>query len=404
MEDNRSFKVLLEKYITNAITAQERAWLLDMIVQDEYHAQLEQVLDQDFAEDFTGEPEDAVLRELIFSRIQEQKTSQIQEESPVIPLERRSTKRFYWWAAAVLLIAATSLIFFLPGLRRQQQLVVRNDVAPGGNRAVLTLGNGQQIVLDDAANGTLSRQGNTAVVKSGTGQLVYTVQQGNSREVVYNTITTPAGGQYQVILPDGSRVWLNARSSLRYPTAFSGNDRRVELTGEGYFEVNSLPLANQDGHTKKMPFHVTAGTMEVAVLGTHFNVMAYPDENAIKTTLLEGAVQLHQATTTVAIKPGEEGNIDKGSQHFRVVPGDMEGAIAWKNGLFHFENADIQTISRQIARWYDVDIVFEGQLPTRRFVGVMSRNVPLSSVIKILEATDVHFKINGRKLIIEQTR
>jgi transmembrane sensor len=400
MEDNHHFNVLLDKYLTNAITAAERALLLDMVVQEEYRSRLEQALDANFADEFTAIPEDEHLRELIFSRIQEQKQLQTREDAPVIPMVRRNAKRIYWWAAALLIMAVTALTFLLPVRRQQPVLAVRTDVVPGGNRAILTLGNGRQIILDDAADGTLSQQGNTAVVKQAAGQLVYTVQQGNSHEVVYNTISTPAGGQYQVVLPDGSHVWLNARSSLRYPTAFNGKDRMVELTGEGYFEVNSSPLAN----TKKLPFHVKVGEMEVAVLGTHFNVMAYPDENTVKTTLLEGAVQLHHGSHIAAIKPGEEGNLDKGKSLFRVQPGDMEGAIAWKNGLFHFENADIQTISRQIARWYDVDIVFEGQLPTRRFVGVMPRNVPLSSVIKILEATDVHFKINGRKLIIEQTK
>lgn len=301
------------------------------------------------------------------------------------------TKRTWWkYAAAAAILIIASVILFRPAQQKQIPIAA-NAVMPGGNKAMLTLSDGSIISLDSAANGTLAQQGKTSIHKPVAGQLQY--EQLEAPAVVqYNTLSTPRGGQYQVTLPDGSKVWLNATSSLRFPTAFSGKERRVELHGEAYFEI---------AHNPNMPFKVTTSNdLTVTVLGTHFNVMAYGDEENLKTTLLEGAVKLEKGAVNKLIAPGQEGKLDKKTGQLTIAEVDAEEAIAWKNGIFQFENADIATITRQLARWYDVDVVFEGPVPQQRFMGLMSRNVPLGSVLKVLETSGARFKIEGRKLIV----
>lgn len=312
-------------------------------------------------------------------------------EARIRPVQRRMWP-WYAAAAAVLGIVATVALWQMrpaPGLQNPQ--LAAQAILPAGSKATLTLGDGSHITLDTAANGRLALQGRTSILKSAAGQLQYD-QQGHSDAVQFNTLATPRGGQFQLTLPDGSRVWLNAASSLRFPTAFTGNERRVELQGEAYFEITP---------DKKMPFRVTtANDLSITVLGTHFNVMAYPDEASLKTTLLEGAVQLSSKGAQQLLRPGQEGRLDRQNGTLSVSAVDVEEAVAWKNGIFQFENADITAITRQLARWYDVDVVIAGPLPRRNFVGVMSRNAPLGSVLKVLGSTGVQFKMEGRKLIV----
>lgn len=298
-------------------------------------------------------------------------------------------------AAAVLLSLSTTIfVLFKRGHQEIAQQTprksVNNDIAPGGDRAVLTLADGRKIVLDTASNGALVKQGGIKVIKMG-GQLSYS-HQSNSSQVLYNTITTPRGGQYQVVLPDGSQVWLNAASSLRFPTAFTGKDRRVEIQGEAYFEVS---------RQKDMPFIVSVYGAEVQVLGTHFNVMAYSDEAAVKTTLLEGSVKLVSGSSSVVLKPQQQSQLTKEGQ-LKVLNGvDVEDVMAWKNGLFHFENADLAMIMRQLSRWYDVDVSFQNKTDKDLFVMEMPRNSRLSEVLRVLELIgNVRFKIEGKKIIV----
>jgi ferric-dicitrate binding protein FerR (iron transport regulator) len=207
-----------------------------------------------------------------------------------------------------------------------------------------------------------------------------------------NTIQTPRGGQYQVILPDGTKVWLNAASSLAYPTAFTGADRAVKLNGEAYFEV---------ADNKDKPFKVMAGNMEINVLGTHFNVMAYEDENAIKTTLLEGSVKVTNGKISHLLKPGQEGRVDRQSGAFRLLEADANEAVAWKNGVFQFGGASIESVMREIVRWYDVDVEYQGRT-NEHFRGTISRSVNASEVFKMLELTGaVHFTIDKKKIIVK---
>jgi transmembrane sensor len=323
----------------------------------------------------------------------------VQHKVPVKPL-------FTFWrvAAAAIIIVLCAGGYFLIGKRHNLPAgevaakAAKNDLPPGGNRAVLTLANGTSIVLDSAANGVLAQQGNARVLKTNQGQLAYNNTNEKPTEVLYNTLATPRGGQYQLVLPDGSKVWLNAASSIRYPTAFSGSTRTVDITGEAYFEI-----AKDAGK----PFTVRLGSPagakgEVKVLGTGFNVNAYLDEPVVRTTLLEGSVKVTKDAATATLKPGQQAELEQAGD-IRLVPDpDIAQTMAWKNGLFAFNGADIQTIMRQIKRWYNVDIVFEGDI-REKFHLEISRNTNVSNVFRILEATGaVHFKIDGEKIVITQ--
>ena len=259
------------------------------------------------------------------------------------------------------------------------------SIVPGGNKAILTLSNGQQVALDSLQNGSITHQGGVRIIKLASGRLAY--QGGEGSEPVYNTITTPKGGQYQVVLPDGSRVWLNAGSSLRFPTAFGGKDRSVDMTGEAYFEI---------APDRAKPFTVKAPGHDIAVLGTHFDVNAYTDEDAFKTTLLEGSVRVGNSV----LQPGEQVVAGTGGEIQVRKDVETDEVVAWKNGRFLFDNADIPTIMRQIARWYDVQIRYEGRVPQGHFTGMVPRNSSLDKVLKIFALSQIHFRIEGKQIIV----
>nr|WP_295869648.1 FecR family protein [uncultured Chitinophaga sp.] len=264
------------------------------------------------------------------------------------------------------------------------------DIPAGGHKATLTLANGARIVLDDAANGTVASQGGVSIQKTTNGQLVYTVTN-NSRltDTGYNTIQTPKGGQYQVNLPDGSKVWLNAATSLTFPAAFGTGSRTVALNGEAYFEVAATANAQ--------PFTVHVNDLSIDVLGTQFNVMAYADEQNSHTTLLTGAVRVTKGNVSKVLQPGQQA---VAGNRVQVRTADTGAAVAWKNGMTVFTDADIHSIMRQIARWYDVDIVYQGEIPQRQFTGKIPRTANVSKVLKILELSNIHFTIEGRKIIV----
>jgi ferric-dicitrate binding protein FerR (iron transport regulator) len=314
-----------------------------------------------------------------------------------------------WWripaAAAVFLLIASSIFFIFNPKNKKQELAKTelnrptpvNDIAPGGNKAVLTLADGSSIVLDSAANGTLTQQGNIKVQKLDNGQLAYTVngkQVTENDEAFYNTISTPRGGQYQVTLADGTQVWLNAASSIRFPVVFTGAERKVEITGEVYFEVSK---------NAAIPFKVKTAASEVVVLGTHFIVNAYDDEAAVKTTLLEGSVKIIAAGQPIKyLQPGQQSAINKQGTITVLNNADIEEALAWKNGRFQFNSADLKSILRQISRWYDVDVVYKGNV-NLHFTGQLTRNDNVSKVFEELVLTgEVHFKIEGKKIIVTE--
>jgi transmembrane sensor len=291
-------------------------------------------------------------------------------------------------ACFIILIGVFFLYKILRDRKPQKAIVEKTDLAPGGDKAILTLSNGKKIILD-SIRGNILQQGDLKLVNE-NGRLSY---EGKTQEIEYHTLTTLRGGQYKIILPDGTAVWLNAASSLKYPTAFAGVERLVELNGEGYFEVTK---------DKTKPFKVKLkNDAIVEVLGTHFNIMAYDDEQGTRTTLLEGTVKLIQSSSSVMISPGEQAEINKDGKITLNKNVDTEEIIAWKNGMFEFHDEPIDEIMRQVARWYDVDIKYEAQ-PMDHFNATISRNVPVSKLFHWLESTDrVHFTIQDKTIIVK---
>ncbi|NLR59140.1 DUF4974 domain-containing protein [Chitinophaga polysaccharea] len=276
-------------------------------------------------------------------------------------------------------------------------------ILPGGNKAVLLLANGDSILLDNAGNGMLSQQGNTRVIKRNNGALTYQAAgETASTAVAYNTLRTPRGGQYQVTLPDGTRVWLNAASSLRFPTTFTGGSREVVLNGEAYFEVTTIH--NKNG--TKIPFivkvHHSKADMDVKVLGTKFNVLAYDDEPAVSTALLEGAVLASTHTDSVLIKPGQRANLAVDHPVFKLGAADFREILAWKNGEFHFREAGIKEIMRQLCRWYDVEVVYRSDANNVKLSGIIPKTEDINQLLDALQATGkVHFEVKERKIIVQ---
>ena len=325
------------------------------------------------------------------------------EETPIIPTRGRSFTWVRWAAAAMVIVMTGSLAWFLTAKKSGTDTIKPlaqnqvNEVLPGSDRAILTLGDGSTVVLDNAHNGQIGRQGAVTISKLGNGQLAYSKGEVDGSAVVYNTLTTPRAGQYEVVLPDGTKVWLNNASSLRYPASFTGAERRVTVSGEGYFEV-----AKDKAHPFKVVVHKPQEEDAlIEVLGTNFNINAYPDENLQKTTLLEGSIKFIKNGAAALVKPGQQVNTgDKGQA--KVLSGiDTDEVIAWKNGYFHFADADVPTVMRQLARWYDVDIQYEGAVPAKTFRGKIGRNLPLADVLEVLKTNQLHCIIAGKKLIVK---
>ncbi|NML38195.1 FecR family protein [Chitinophaga sp. G-6-1-13] len=398
--EQEQISALLEKFAGgNTLTEQEQQALsqyLSSLPDEQYRALMDGY-------------EQVVLQAPVAPEPDRQLLAQVRERIAALETEPQPVVR--WWryaaAAAVLVGVLSAGWYFLDQRNKAADTAIeadqlaRHDIAPGGNKAVLTLANGHTIVLDDAENGTIGQQGAVKVIKLNNGQLAYAGEDAAAAgKILYNTIVTPRGGQYQVVLPDGSKVWLNAASSLRFPVTFRNDSREVELNGEAYFEIASITAPSKGGGTHKRPFRVKTGDMAVDVLGTHFNIAGYSDEQTIKTTLTEGSVKLVKGNANTVIRPGDQGILSNNAQAFTVVPANVEEVLAWKNGYFFFDKADIQTVMRQVARWYDVEVAYEGTPTAREFVGTISRQEKLSKVLRLLELSHVHFRVEGRKIIV----
>ncbi|MGN6511006.1 MAG: FecR family protein [Chitinophaga sp.] len=309
------------------------------------------------------------------------------------PPARTARLRNRWWmaaAAAVAALVATGTWMLLP--EKQPQPVAQqplNDALPGTDKATLTLADGSTITLDSSGTRVIAQQG-TAVKQTG-GLLEYRPQDA-AAEPVYNTLRTPRGGQFRITLPDGSAVWLNAESSLRFPVAFTGPQRTVEMTGEAYFEIS-----RDAAH----PFRVKVTPQaEVTVLGTHFNINAYANEPGIRATLREGAVEVSAGGGSRRLSPGQQARVNRAGQITVLKEVDTEEAVGWKNEIFYFRDADIQSVMRQLERWYDVEVEYRGQMPERSFQGEIQRNLKLSDVLEGLRVTGMRFRIEGKKIIV----
>jgi len=393
---NNRLKDLIEKYIANTCTRKELEQLLLMIENETDTEAITQTLKDHWER---SEQKNA-LRESELDVKFALLMQDARHEAPVISMlsakkERRKNIR-YAAAAIIICMLSVSLYFlFKPQPARQISKTENikspaNDVAPGGNKAILTLANGRSIILDSAANGTLTTQGNSKILKL-NGMLSYNTLKNKSSEVLYNTISTPRGGQYELMLSDGSKVWLNAASSLRFSASFVGKERKVELLGEAYFEV---------AKNAAMPFKVKVHGMEVEVLGTHFNINSYDNESMIRTTLLEGSVKINKNNSSSLLKPGQQAQMNKAGEIKIINNVDVEEAIAWKEGKFQFDKADIHDIMRQLARWYDVDVEYKGTVSSH-FGGTISRDVNLSQVLNMLHLTgEVNFQIQDKKVLV----
>jgi transmembrane sensor len=375
-----------------ALTEEERRWLLNFLKEtnsEEVKSIAEEIFYKEANKKLAVSPDDS-------TRLLNTLHQRLDLPQPATKY-RYLNKRWGWMAAASVLA-----VLLLGAFWRKEQ---NNDIAhlklatggknkelpvgtPGRDGAFLTLSDGTTILLDSAHNGILNANGAENLVKRG-GQLV--CKGGKGSAASFHTMTTPKGRQFQIVLADGSQVWLNAASSIRFPTAFTGGERVVEVTGEVYFEIAKNP---------SMPFRVKAGDTDVEVLGTHFNVNSYG--NNTKTTLLEGSVKIKTGSHTGILKPGQQAKTFENNGLHVTGNIDMEGVMAWKNGRFVFEGADLKTIMEQISRWYDVDVVYEDGVPQRTFSADISRSTPLDHFLKVLEVSGVRFSLEGQRLTVKK--
>jgi ferric-dicitrate binding protein FerR (iron transport regulator) len=386
------FTSLLEKYINGSITAEEKQHFLQLMDQPGSREVLDKalrdaMLSDQYLFDVPASETNHFIRKLTAS------LEQPARSYPAIPIYRR-------WAAAaaIILLAGAGLWYWSFHQSMPKNIVLTktarpaHDATPGISGAILTLDDGSQVALDSTGNGIVANQNGSKVMLN-NGQLAYE-KSNASGKISYNTMRTPRGRQFRVVLPDGTKVWMNAASSIRYPTAFTGSERKVEIQGEAYLEVA------QDA---SRPFIIAvAGGATIKVLGTSLNINAYPDESSINTTLVTGSIQVAaDGDNGVTLVPGKEARLNKRSGKISVHPAAEEQVLAWKNGLFIFEKADIQTIMRQLSRWYDVDVDFNN-ITDKKFSGTIPRNVNVSTVFNILEATgNVHFIITDNKVTVQ---
>lgn len=335
-----------------------------------------------------AESEEA-LRQRILNAVQKHTNSK-----PTIKLWPRIVA-----AASIVICMGIGYYFYTNTDSSSTEIMVKNDIGPGGNKAILTLADGSRITLTDSKNGDLAVQSEIKITKTNDGQLIYTIyglpKNNNKATIAYNTIETPMGGTYQLRLPDGTKIWLNAASIIKYPVSFaSQKERRITLlNGEAYFEV---------AKDKKHPFIVQSDQQEVEVLGTHFNISSYDDESSVKTTLIEGSVKVYNKLESVILRPNQQASLSKNGI---VISSDLstDDVIAWKNGLFSFDDEPIESVMNKIARWYNVDIDFQSKNSNQVFTGTVSRFENVSKVLEKLELTGVvHFKIKGRRIIVMQ--
>lgn len=395
---NERITYLFERYFSKTATSEERLELADLINESQDHASLLQLIDRSW-DKYDGNVANAISaenRNAILSRIL--KNENIGVSSEINPDQINLTyaasvhrvhflkTAWFKYAAAILIIACTGAYLWTTSRKSTTEPTVTPansiiaDIAPARSKASLTLADGSIIDLESAANGHLATQQGSNIQKAG-GQIIYDPLEQNVKSVTHNTMSTPRGGQYNLTLADGTRVWLNAASSITYPTYFTQKTRQVTITGEVFFEVRPY---------KDKPFIVRTNNESITVLGTSFNVHSYPDETSSKTTLIEGSIRINDKI----LKPGQA------YINGQAINTDIQQDIAWKNGIFDFNNTDIKTAMRQFERWYDIDVVYEGELPAFDFQGKLPRSLTLHQVLKALNKVGLQSKLEGRKLIV----
>lgn len=383
---NERLAYLMDRHVRQQLTEAEMAELRQMLGDGQFEEQVKAVIDHYGTQQLPGyKMREGASVEILEAILQ---VSSPAQEGVVRKLR---FSRYMWWAAAVVIVCGAGF-YFWQGLATKEKIAktVVQPGLPGSNKAVLTLADGKDVALDDDSKQVI-QQGNTVVQQKG-GLLQYTGSE-NIAAVSYNTLSVPRGGQFQLVLPDGTKVWLNAASRLKYPTAFTAGRRVVELQGEAYFEV-----APQAGR----PFSVNVNNNEVVeVLGTDFNIMSYTNENQSVTTLVRGAVRVVSGGSQQMLRPGQQALVDKHTGEMKTAKADVDRALAWKAGFFELDNTDLPTLIRQLSRWYDVDIIDLSKGKTEgTFGGRISRKVNLRDVLHVLEQYGVHSRIEDNKVVI----
>jgi transmembrane sensor len=383
---NHRLEYLFNRYYTQTATDAEEKELMELVGQGQHDVELTALIRGAWEQ--TAETEEAFFapekgRELLQKVL---KRAPEEQRTGVVYLLRRMAV-----AASILLVIAGTYYWYQRTHKKENAspvLAAARNITPGRTGAVLTLSTGQRLVLDSLQDGTVAVDGQAEVLKT-AGEIRYRGTNGN--EKVYNTITTNKGRQWALVLPDGSKVWLNAASSIRYPLYFTGREREVEITGEAYFEVV---------HNAKQPFKVKVAGQVIEDVGTAFNVNAYHDEPVIKTTLVEGAVRLAHLTERIILKPGQQAQVQTNGRLTVVPDADVDRELAWHKGWFSFRHTDLPAVMRQLARWYDVDIRYEQNIPAETFSGDMGRSLNLSDALDFMKQMHVHFSIDeGKRLI-----
>jgi hypothetical protein len=393
----------LYEYFNDTISDDDRIELLNYLKKTNPD-KISEIINEDMLSLHEGPDMEPSVKELLFQRITADARFSATGSDSQQPQARvhKFNPKFWLTIAAVILIACIVIAPHYLNSKKNGPLCYTakhgavSPIVPGGKKAILTLADGSVVVLDTAKAGQIGNA--TNAFKSHKGQLVYVnpatanADQKPEAAIAYNTLSTPKGGEFQVVLPDGTKVWLNSASSLRYPIAFTGKTRYVELSGEAYFEV---------AKNKEQPFIVHMNKAEIKVLGTHFNISAYSDDAQITTTLLEGSVQVRNDKSTSLIKPGQQAIVDKADDRIDIGPANIEKVMAWKNGYFVFDDQSLTSIMNQVSRWYDVEIEYRGNFNNIRIGGTFYRSKSISELLADLEKIGkIHFKISGRRIVI----
>lgn len=388
----QDFKNMIAAWLDGTLDKEGRELLSELLMQPEYQEQLDKIMQEQQQQGYAMQ----AAFEGPYRRMRSTLQSRAGKGVPTV--------RKHWWsaAAAILLLVAGTWFFISdnkqdqPGQGPQTQSA---EIGPGQEGAILTLADGSTILLDTMGNGAFADQ-NGAALYLQNGQLEYKNTGDPNGPETFNTLATPKGRQFRILLPDGTVAWLNAASSIRFPTRFTKDVRRVDITGEVYFEAAA---ASKQG--RRIPFIVNAvNRFEVEVLGTHFNVNAYEDEPFLNTTLLEGKVAVTGARTKqkVVLEPGQQASLQlkPAAKELSVRKAATGKVMAWKNGVFDFEDARIDEVMRQLMRWYDIEVKYESGVPDIEFVGKMTRDIPLNGLLIALEKSNVHFRLEGRTLVV----
>jgi transmembrane sensor len=382
---NEKAEELIRKYLAGTATPEEEA-LLESWYIEAAHGQ----------PDVTGEPGYPKIGAEILDKLRAEQEGLTKPGQPGVKSPIRLWPRIAAAAAVLIVLVVGGLFVFRKGptARIAQDQTPKNDILPAGTRATLTMLDGRTMALDSAGGDNLARQAD-AILSVRDGQLIYTANEpdraGSPAGMAYNTLTTRPGEHYSLRMPDGTNVWLNAASSITYPVVFIGNERKVIVTGEAYFEIV---------HNAKRPFKIGVSNELVEDIGTHLNINAYDDESTIKTTLVEGSIKVTKGSASAILAPGQQATIRPGDSSFQLEQADADEAIAWKNGFFYFNRADIQTVMRQLARWYNVQVVYKGEISKKTFKGKLYRNINASEALQILSYFGAHFQIDGRTITV----